>query len=120
MTDVGVCLFKNGFKNPNWPNDLSFYQILYDGKTKLLKHISHTLRDCYEYGGIYRQCFKKQEKVYLQVNNGSLVQIDKEPEKIWELLTDVSDTKDFATKQKLKLKRWNDVAKILEYYDSKP
>lgn len=112
-------LFRNDFKTPNWPNLNSFYQVLYDGKTKLLKHTQTILVDCYEYGGgTQKQCFRKVERYYIQEANSDLIQIDKDREQIWSILKNNSTLKEYATQHKLKLKNWSSVVKILQYYDA--
>jgi hypothetical protein len=119
IPDEGLSVFRNGFVTIDDISTAAFYQILYDGKTKLLKHISATKSDCYNYGGIYKQCFKATERFYVQQADGSLLRIDTNKELIWAVFgVSQNQVKTYATQNKLRLKRWADVSKLLQYFDS--
>ncbi len=119
IPDEGLGVFRNGFSAIDGLSSGAFYQILYDGKTKLLKHISATKSDCYNYGGIYKQCFKQNERYYVQQADGSLLRIDTNKELIWEVFgASQSQVKDYATRNKLRTKRWLDISKLLQHFDS--
>ncbi|MFN4144464.1 MAG: hypothetical protein ACK4GN_01480 [Runella sp.] len=117
--EEGFLTFRNGYINPDYSNIKTYYQVLYEGKIQLLKLTYHNLRDCYEYGGVYRQCFQKQEKLYLKSPKYlSLLQLDNNAGKIWDYLDDAPKWREYAASNKLKTKRLSDLIKILEAYDS--
>jgi hypothetical protein len=119
IPDEGLCVFRNGFAATDGLGNGAFYQILYDGKTKLLKHISATKSDCYNYGGIYKQCFKQNERYYVLQSDGSLLRLDSNKELIWGVFgASQSQLKDYATQNKLRTKRWPDISKLLQHFDS--
>ena len=119
IEDEGRVVLRSGFKAVEGQNEQTFYQVRYDGKTKLLKLTRSKIDDCYEYNDVYKKCFKKFEFFYIQNIDGQLSRIDKDRELIWDLFGTKKDSlMAFSDKNKLRLKKWGDVCKILEYYDS--
>jgi hypothetical protein len=119
IPDEGIAIFRNGFGLIDDLSGAAFYQVLYDGKTKLLKHISASKSECYNYGGIYKQCFKASERFYIQKSDGSLLRVDTNKELIWGVFgASQNQVKTYTSQNKLRIKRWPDVCKILQYFDS--
>ncbi len=117
--DDGLRVFRCGFKDIDHQNSTSWYELLYDGKVKLLKHTQSKFVDCYEYGGIYKQCISQKEKYYLLTTTKDLVGLDNDKDVVWKYLGDKSaDIKKYAAQQRWKTKKWKDFIEILKYSDS--
>jgi hypothetical protein len=119
LPDDGFITFRSNIKATDQQNTDSWYWVLYDGKTKLLKYTESKINECYEYGGIYTKCFKATERFYVQQADGSLLRIDTNKELIWAVFgVSQNQVKTYAIQNKLRLKRWADVSKLLQYFDS--
>ncbi len=110
--------FRNGFTNAEPLTIRSFYQILYDGKIKLLKRIAAQIATEKLYGSASEtKRFLKEEALFIQ-KNGILTRIKKDKKTILEILSDKQpQIEAFIKEQKLKPTREEDIVKIIEKYD---
>ena len=109
--------FRKGFEPFEKQNTETFYQVLYDGKQKLL---------CYRLGSIYLDSpynsatktkkFQLSETYYLQKADGKLYELKKNL-KFFLLLIGVKSNQleGYCKKENIKLRSWNDAVRILEY-----
>ncbi len=119
LPDEGIITFRSNMKAIDQQNRENWYWVLYDGKTKLLKYTECKILECYEYGGIYTKCFKATERFYIQQSDGSLLRVDTNKELIWGVFGALQNkVKEYASQNKLRTKRWSDVSKLLQYFDS--
>lgn len=109
--------FRKGFEPFEKQNTETFYQVLYDGKQKLL---------CYRLGSIYLDSpynsatktkkFQLSESYYLQKADGKLHELKKNLKFFLLLLDDKSkQLEEYCKKENIKLRSWNDAVRILEY-----
>lgn len=119
VIDEGLLLFRTGFPAIGKLTEGSWYQVLHDGKTKLLKHTAAIIQnECYDYGGIRQPCFKNTETYYLQAANKQLVNVDK-GEQLWAFFGPrQAEMETLAKQRKLKIKRWDHVSQLLQAFDS--
>ena len=109
--------FRKGFEPFEKQNTETFYQVLYDGKQKLL---------CYRLGSIYLDSpynsatktkkFQLNETYYLQKSDGKLYELKKNLKFFLLLLDDKSkQLEEYCKKENIKLRSWNDAVRILEH-----
>lgn len=114
---LGTLKFRNGFAPMERQNTETFYQVLYDGKQKLL---------CHRFGSIYLESpynsatktkkFELAETYYLQKADGKLYKLKKNLKALLFLIDDKSNQlEEYCKKENIKLKSWNDAVRILEY-----
>jgi hypothetical protein len=117
---LGTMKFRNGFEPTEKQNADSFYQVLYDGKQKLL---------CHRLGSIYIDApynsatktkkFELHESYYLQKSDGKLHEVKKNLKYFLTVLGDKSSQlEEYCKKENIKLRSWDDAVKVLEYADS--
>jgi hypothetical protein len=118
--NLGAMLFRKGFESVDKQNGESYYQVLYDGKQKLL---------CYRIGIIYiaseYNSATKTKKVdlseyyYVEKEDGKLYPVKKNIKNLLALVDDKSGhINEYCQKENIKIKSWDDVAKVLGYADS--
>lgn len=116
---LGSMVFKNGFK-PIGEQDLeSFYQVLYDGKQKLLCHrISSIYIDQPYNSATKTKKLDLVEKYYLQKSDGKMYEVKKNLRLLLALLDDNNKLlEEFCKKENIRLKSWDDASKVLAYSD---
>jgi hypothetical protein len=116
---LGLMLFRKGFQPVEEQNVNSFYQVLYDGKQKLL---------CFRVGSIYTESTynsatktKKitiDEKYYVQKTDGKLYPVKKNLKNILALMDGkTEEVNNYCQKENIKIKSWSDVGRVLEFAD---
>lgn len=104
-------------KSPN----AFFYQVFYDGKTKLLRSLKSTVSEEPDpSGGIgaTRKTYVMLERYFL-LKNGDLTEVRKNKKVLLEMLNNQQAlVEQFIDSQKLKFKDWADVKALLTYYDT--
>ena len=111
--------FRKGFEPIEKQNAETFYQVLYDGKQKLL---------CYRLGSIYLDSpynsatktkkFQLSETYYLQKADGKLHELKKNLKFFLLQIGDNSrQLEEYCKKENIKLRSWNDAVRILEHSD---
>ena len=114
---LGTLKFRNGFAPMEKQNTETYYQVLHDGKQKLL---------CHRFGSIYLEStynsatktkkFQLDETYYLQKADGKLYELKKNLKSFLLLIGDKSNQlEEFCKRENIKLKSWNDAVRILEY-----
>ncbi|MGN6293647.1 MAG: hypothetical protein ACTHMV_12960, partial [Chitinophagaceae bacterium] len=93
------------------------YQVLVDGKARLLKHIQISYSDVRKYPeGIMARVFKKKSFYYAVVKNQPPVKFDKSKSEVMALFPDKqNEVASFIQTQKLKCKTEEDLVKVFQY-----
>ena len=116
---LGDVVFKNGFKPVNEQNEESFYQVLYDGKQKLLCHRTSSIYIDQPYNSATKtKKIDSVEKYYLQKSDGKMYEVKKNLRLLLALMGDSNKIlEEFCKKENIRLKSWDDASKILAYAD---
>lgn len=117
---LGSMVFKNGFKPIDEQDMESFYQVLYDGKQKLLcNRISNIYIEQPYNSATKTKKLDLVEKYYLQKNDGKLYEVKKNLKFLLAILEDNNKIlEEFCKKENIRLKSWDDATKVLAYADS--
>ncbi|AEI48701.1 hypothetical protein Runsl_2289 [Runella slithyformis DSM 19594] len=116
-TNDGV--FRSGFPAIDPLTDRNFYQVLYDGNVKLLKHTSVRIQTEKLYGSATQtKRFMKDEALYL-FKNGAITRLKKDKKTLLEALGDKqAELETFIKEQKLKLSKDEDILRVVEKYEA--
>lgn len=111
--------FRNGFPATEQQTPTSFYEVLYDGKTKLLRRIKATLLDVTGYNSATKQKrFDFNDSYYVVKPGAGPVRMKRDRKSVLEALSDrVADVEGFLSREKLRFRDWDDVKKVLSFYD---
>lgn len=112
-------VFQCGFPPIDNQNRISFYQILLNGKTSLLKSIYKTIQERNNdlSGERYKE-FATYENTYL-LKDGAMVRIKKDKSSLLNLLQDKSQVlQQYINDQKLNLKNEADLIALVKYYNT--
>ena len=114
---LGTMRFRNGFPTTEKQNSESFYQVLYDGKQKLLCHRTANIYVDQPYNSATKT--KKLDVIetyYVQKMDGKLYEVRKNLKYFLVILGDKSNQlEEFCKRENIKLRSWNDAVKVLEY-----
>ena len=112
-------VFQSGFPPIDNQNRISFYQILLNGKTSLLKSVYKTIQERNnEISGERYKEFTTYENMYL-LKDGSMVRIKKDKSNLLDLLQDKSSTiKKYMIDQKLNLKNETHLIDLVKHYNT--
>ncbi|MDB5231796.1 MAG: hypothetical protein JWN76_2601 [Chitinophagaceae bacterium] len=107
-------IFKSGYPSINKQNSGSLYQVLTDGKATLLKYYSVQWHDDKPFNtNNTTRIYKTTEQYYLYLN-GQMFILEKNKRNLSKLL---SIPADYISKQKLNLKKEENVIKLVAYYN---
>jgi hypothetical protein len=112
--------FRRGFPAAGNQTDRSFYQLLHDGTTKLLKRHEMKMREERAYNSATNtKRFDLNEKLYI-LKQGKMYPIKKNDKKaLLKILSDERNLMEYAIKeQQLDFKTEDDIVKLLEEYDA--
>ena len=112
-------VFQSGFPPIDNQNRISFYQILLNGKTSLLKSVYKTIQERNnELSGERYKEFATYENMYL-LKDGSMVRIKKDKSNLLDLLQDKSSAiKKYMIDQKLNLKNETHLIDLVKHYNT--
>lgn len=115
-----VLLYRNGFDPISSFSRQSFYQVLYDGKTKLLLKIRKKIvSDITSTPGVKARSFEDEKNYFFVTSKGELKKIKKKNIDILDMLDDKREQlKKMVSEQKLKLNKDEEIIQLLHYYDS--
>lgn len=118
-TQADARRFANGFLAVDQQTPASFYEIMHEGKTKLLKRTKAVLLDVTGYNSATKQKrFDFTETYYLARNGTTPVRVKRDKKSLLEVLADRGPlVDDYISREKLKFRSWDDVAKVLRFYD---
>ncbi|WP_207435407.1 hypothetical protein [Sabulibacter ruber] len=114
-------MFRSGFTPIDGSTDKSFYEILQDGNTALVKRTSKKIVEERAPGDTYKtKQISSSEKYYLASGN-NLIKIKKDKKSFLEALPDpkkASQVDKFIADKKLNLKNENALSQAIAYYNS--
>lgn len=112
-------VFANGFPAVDNQTPASYYVVLSNGKTKLLKHISKTIKESQGMGdGSVIKSFADQEAYYM-LKNGAMTPIKPSEKNVLAALSDKSaQITAYAKTNKIGFKNDEDLGKIFDYYNT--
>jgi len=115
-----IALFRSGFSPVPGMNEKSFYQVLYDGKTKLLlKHKKLVGTELTSIPGVKAKVFEDQKSWFILTASGKMEKIKKKNKDILDLLEGKKEElKKMVNSRRLKLINDEEIISVLEYYDS--
>jgi hypothetical protein len=115
-----TALFRSGFSPVPGMNEKSFYQVLYDGRPKLLlKHKKLIGSEMTSTPGVKAKVFEDQNNYFILTASGKMEKIKKKNKGIQDLLEgEIEALKKMVESNKLKLVNDEEIIRVLEYYDS--
>lgn len=111
-------LFRSGFKGVDSNSDKSFYEVLYDGSTILVKDPKKNIVEHRAYNSSTAVKSIVETPAYYVLLNGSLVKFKKDKKSLLAVLGNPAQLDKYIQDQKLNLKDDEDLAKLMLYYDS--
>jgi hypothetical protein len=113
-------VFRNGFRPVDQQRERSFYEILHDGKIKLLRYRKANLLDVTQYNSATKQKrFDFSETYYLARPEAAPVRLKRDKKSVLDALNDkTAELETFISQDKLKFRDWDDVRKLLSHYDT--
>lgn len=118
-TSASARRFRNGFPAVDYQTPASFYEVLHDGKTKLLKRTKAVQLDVTGYNSATKQKrFDFNETYYLARIGNTPVRVKRDKKSLLESLADRgAQVEEFISRGKLKFRNWDEVGKVLQFYD---
>jgi len=114
---LGSMKFRNGFPSTEKQNTETYYQILHDGKQKLLCHRAANVYIEQAYNSATKT--KKLDVIetyYLQKTDGKLYEVKKNLKYLLVILEDKNkQIEEYCKRENIKLKSWDDAVKVLEF-----
>lgn len=112
-------LFRSGFEAAPGMTDKSFYQVLYDGKTKfLLKHRKQIVSEMTSTPGVRARAFEDQKQYFILKPGGRMDKLRKKNKSILDLLGDAPELEKKIAAGKMKFNSDEDIIAVLKLYDS--
>lgn len=110
-------LFRNGFKPVGKYTNQSFYEVLWDGKIKLLKKTLKYITEDLEYTGVKQKVINDKIAYYL-IKGGETIPVNTNEKSISSVLgVSKTDLTAFIKENKLDLKKDSDLARLIEHVD---
>lgn len=121
IMDGNEMVFRNGFAAVNTNTPTTFYQVLVDGPTKLLKQFKVNLVENKPFNSAtVTKEFQKQEQYFIAKPDGSVQRIQKNKKSVVAALSDQKDRVEKLIKeQDLNLSNENNLITLLESYNVK-
>lgn len=118
---IGAHLFRSGFPSAGGKSsETTFYEVLYDGGTKLLKKRSKTVweeTNTYGSANINKNIIEKV--LYFVDKNNQMIPLKNDRKSVLAVLSDKqADVDKYIKDNKLDVKQDADLAKVFEYYNS--
>lgn len=112
-------LFRNGFKTQENRSEKMFFEVLFDGGTKLIGRRSKQITESKEYNSATTtQKFVPVESLYI-VKDGSAIKIRKDKKSILSALSDKSARlEEYIKSNKVNLKEESGIILLVEYYNT--
>lgn len=109
--------FRAGFPNVESNTPKTFYEVLYDGKSKLLKTHKASIVEESTYSGPKKRSYSSNETFYV-LKGQEITKIKKDKKALVEILKDKSaEVEQYVSTNKLRLKEWSELIQVLKYYD---
>ena len=111
-------IFRSGFKATDNNSDKSFYEVLYDGGTTLLKDPRKNIVEHRAYNSSTAVKSIVETPAYYVVVNGQLIKFKKDKKALLAALPNSDKLESYIQDNKLNVKDDTDLAKVVLYYDS--
>ena len=111
-------IFRSGLKATDGNSDKSFFEVLYDGSTTLLRDPQKNIVEHRAYNSSTAVKSIVETPAYYVLVNDQLVKIKKDKKSILGVLTNPDQLDKYINDNKLNLKDDRDLAKLMLYYDS--
>ena len=117
---LGSMTFKNGFGEIGENNEETFYEVLYDGKNKLLCKHESIIRVEQPYNSASKiSKVVSKETYFLCKNDGKMYEVKKKIKNFSEAFeSQTARIEEFCKKENIKLRSWDDATRVLKYADS--
>lgn len=117
--DILPMLFRNGYRPVNGNTANTFYQVLSDGETPLLKRSFKKIAENKPYGSATTIKTFEEAHAYFLVQQGTPVKIRKDKKAVVQALSGYqSELEEFIKSNNLSFKSETDLVMILTYYNS--
>ncbi len=111
-------IFRSGYKAADSNSDKTFYEVLYDGGTTLLRDPKKNIVEHRAYNSPTAVKSIVETPAYYVVVNGQLIKIKKDKKAILAALTNSAQLDKYIQDNKLNVKDDKDLVKVMLYYDS--
>lgn len=114
-------IFRRGFQNlDRKQTNLTFYQILSEGNLSLVKYPHSRMQNKTQYNQATKlYAYVSDESFYLAKMDGTLVKVKKDKKSVFEAIPDKKEQlEEYLSKENLKLNNWENIIKLLKYYNS--
>ena len=117
---IGYATYMSGFTAVDKQNSATYYEILYDGKTKLLKYTSTILEVVKNADDVKQGDQFTTYSIYYLVENDTLIKFFPTKKNFLKHFSSEKAKKidQFISEKNLKMKDDNDFAEVLKFYDS--
>ena len=117
--EVKSMFFRNGYKPADGGTLQTFYQVLSDGETALLKRLAKRVAEVKPYGSATTIKTIEEVQSYYIIKNGLPVKVKKDKKTMLAMLGDYnSELLAFIKENKLTLKAETDLVSVMNYYNS--
>lgn len=118
-TSGKIRVFKSQFAPSKANTQNSFFEVIYDGKVKLIKKNHKVISENKQYSGATSKTIVDAVKYYIVNLNASPLSVKPDAKSIAEVLNNKQEElTSYAKSEKLNLKKEPDLVKLLTYYDS--
>lgn len=116
----GLVLYKNGFVNPKFGSKNTFYQVLFDGKVKLLKRLNKSVIEVQGYNEASpTKNISEQVRYYAGSVNGEVVEVKPTKKDVLAIMASKKAEIDkFLTSSRIDFKNDKDLVTLFTYYNS--
>ncbi len=112
-------LYRNGFKAIDDNTEKSYYQVLFDGGTQLLKRTSKKINEEKPFNSASTIKSFEVLNFYYISNNNTLIRIRKDKKSVLAALANQASTLEkYLQEKSLNLKNEDDLIKFIQYYNS--
>ncbi|MFD2513183.1 hypothetical protein ACFSRY_04850 [Pontibacter locisalis] len=112
-------VFRNGFAPIDGAKPYTFYEVLVDGQTKLLKRTSKSIFEEATYSSATKVKSFQSSNYYYLVQDNKLVKVKSDKKSILNALSDKgTELEAFIKSNRLDLKKDADLARLVAYYNS--
>lgn len=116
---IGNDVFKNGYPSIKTFNNLSFYLVLVEGKTTLLKKLSKNILEVKEFNSSITTKKIMDDKAYFLLMEGTIVQVKNDKTSFLSVLINKKDEMDlFLKTNKINFKKDEDLITFVNSYNS--
>ncbi|QKJ32098.1 hypothetical protein HQ865_20795 [Mucilaginibacter mali] len=112
-------VFANGFPVVGPQGKNAYYEVLSDGKTKLLKHYVKHIQESKTYGSAAVNREYVQTETYFVFNDGKMIPAKADRKTLLDIFADKTAQLDaYAKANKINFKKDTDLGKLVDYYNS--